>query len=312
MLIAKGADINGGDCEMLPLGWAARGNHTDMIRLLLASGAKPNHRGLRPKTPVLEAVEAGFAESLKLLLEAEPEVCVMPAWKAKAALRLVLDKGDSEIMRLVLAHDAKVDKIDGWPSLLRSAIDKADTEILQLLLDSSFGDSHTDLDEQDGPDGLTILCEATRRGNMDLVDMLINSSAKFNARDDLERTPLMHAAECGQTEIVKRLIGIGSDINDSDHFNRTALTFASSYCRKEAVEVLLQQPLIKVDWRGIGDATALFEAARSGSKAVVELLLEKNADASIQSEDEQTPEDVAREKKFDEIVKLFENYKKTT
>jgi ankyrin repeat protein len=407
MLIAKGADVNGG-FDRSPLACAAYRRHHDVVSLLLANKAHPNPGTSYLETPVIAAIYARCANSMRLLLDAGAVVDERFQGMDKSVLGLALEIRDPEISRLLIAKGARLEASND-ESALYSVVDNADDSLVQALLDRNCpgavnehggangrtllcraaergrvsvvdvllnsGALHSatdssgrtplmfaarngsediverliglgadvnaaddskrtalyytvnsndddvvqillthshgpDLNEQRGDNGITLLCRAAERGRISLVNMLIDNGALHGATDSEGQTPLMCAAQSGNKEIAERLIGLGSDVNAADNFRRTALTIAVKGGKDDVVEVLLLQPHINIDCVGNGGRTALLEAVESDSRYVVELLLAKNANISIGDEDGKTPETVATEKGFDEILELLQNHEK--
>jgi ankyrin repeat protein len=59
--------------------------------------------------------------------------------------------------------------------------------------------------------GLTALMVASQYGHSQIIDMLLDAGADINARDNIGRSAMAHAAGMGQQGIVKKLIGLGAD-----------------------------------------------------------------------------------------------------
>lgn len=63
-------------------------------------------------------------------------------------------------------------------------------------------------------------------GKMDLIEMLLQSTANIAIKDRLGKTSLFHAVEGGNISIIRKLITAGSDVNEIDNSNRTPLIYA--------------------------------------------------------------------------------------
>lgn len=74
-------------------------------------------------------------------------------------------------------------------------------------------EGNVDLDASGGGQG-TALHVATRRGDVDLVELLVSAGANINStRAFLGPTPLHVAGEYGQLEVLKTLVSLGADVN---------------------------------------------------------------------------------------------------
>jgi len=203
-LVAKGADPDAefvdhadvmeepiSDAGMLltPLISAARSGDTDVVRTLLALGAKPNHKGRSGETALLWAVADGHQDSVRVLL----------AWGAKP--------NDSAYK--------------GKPVLI-FAVRLADAQLVTLRLLVAKG---ADVNAKDSS-GQTALMEAVDDIVPDNVNFLIRMHAALNTQDHRGRTALMVAASLGSKSTVAALIAAHADVNIHDNKGWTALSIA--------------------------------------------------------------------------------------
>lgn len=91
-----------------------------------------------------------------------------------------------------------------------------------------------------GSDGFTPLTLAIKKGNVDLVKILLKNGANVNAKNDLNNTPLGRAAEHGNKEIVEILIRNGAKINARNYLKQTAFILAAMYGRTDVVRILFE------------------------------------------------------------------------
>jgi ankyrin repeat protein len=63
------------------------------------------------------------------------------------------------------------------------------------------------------------------------------------------------------------------------------LIFAAEYGHEGIVEKLLEEPKLNVNSQNVNGQTALIQAARSGNKTIMEMLLARGADPTICSHD---------------------------
>ncbi|MDR3631698.1 MAG: ankyrin repeat domain-containing protein [Desulfocapsaceae bacterium] len=116
------------------------------------------------------------------------------------------------------------------------------------------------------------LVSAAGTGNILRVESLIKQGANVEAHAIDGWTPLTAAASAGHFEIVRLLLMAKVDINAPEN----------------------------------GGNTALFWAAFHGHAEVVRLLLEHGADALKKGKNGRLPIDVARERKYEQIVILLQ------
>lgn len=163
---------------------AVKGGRLDVIRILLEHGADPNRENDRGDTAVTFAV-----------LRARP-------WRS-----LQPDPGP---LNLLLSA--------GGRYRLYEAVQMNDLEIARARLDEG-ADPNVDRFSYEGP----VLMIAAARGDLMMVEMLLDYGADREARNDLLRTPLVMAASNGCTEVVRLLLDRGADLHAVDGFGHVTV-----------------------------------------------------------------------------------------
>lgn len=92
------------------------------------------------------------------------------------------------------------------------------------------------LDDRD-LQGRIPLHAAARKGQTEIVEMLLKAGVNPSVRDDSGITSLHEAAECGWDSITELLLHAGANVNDASSGNATALHFACT-CDKAAEPVV--------------------------------------------------------------------------
>lgn len=113
---------------------------------------------------------------------------------------------------------------------LSMAVDRGDalsTHLWLVLLDQNYM-------------GYPPLVQASKKGDVDMVRLLLSRGAEVNYRGKADFTPFQMAASRGHLEVMNELVAAGADENDG-----SALVMASRDCRLEAVKLLLGQG----DWK---------------------------------------------------------------
>jgi ankyrin repeat protein len=148
--------------------------------------------------------------------------------------------------------------------------------------------------------GVTPMHEAATVGNAEMLAAMLDAGGDANAAFGEGETVLMTAARAGDAASVKALLEHGAkpDVTESWH-GQTALMWAAIENHAEVVQLLIDagaevdRASTKHDWvkisysegnvpktRDLGGLTALHFAAREGSLAAVEKLLDAGADAN--------------------------------
>ncbi len=122
------------------------------------------------------------------------------------------------------------------------------------------------------------LIEATKKGDLKLVDKLLSNGADVNARDDSGQAALHHASYLGHFEIVKLLINNGANVNIKvPEAELTPLHGAAMNGDMKIVKFLIEHNA-KPNSKDIEGATPIFAACWIGKLSIVKYLVENGAD----------------------------------
>lgn len=127
---------------------------------------------------------------------------------------------------------------------------------------------------------------AAGAGDMMAITAFLDAGINPNAQNASDgRTPLISAAARGDLEVVKLLLERGADVNIKDKENYTALFHAIEAMYEEVALVILDQPNIDPNARGLNGVTALMSYAWRDNKDAVKKLLDRGADVNGQDND---------------------------
>ncbi|GIL46013.1 hypothetical protein Vafri_3096 [Volvox africanus] len=219
--------------------------YLEIVRVLLHWGADPNTQGSKNgTTPLLIAVENNHLGLLRVLLEAGANPN-LPDTNGCTPLLAACTEGHLEMARVLLEYGAKpnMQRRDGWTALMGATLNRS-TAMAELLL--AAGAQHSVL----VPPG-------------ELLAM--------------ESTPLMAACGEGSLELVRLLLAEGADPNVANSAGQTALWCACRGGQAEAVQELLTAGAVLRPRGQAAAPSALVQAAQSGNRRCVELVLEAGA-----------------------------------
>jgi ankyrin repeat protein len=129
--------------------------------------------------------------------------------------------------------------------------------------------------------GRTALYEASRLGDNDAVDLLLNKKANPNIKSkDVLDTALKASLVNEQPEIAIKLLDAGADPNEIGPYGFTALMVAVHFGDLKLIEKLFEKN-VNLDTKNEGSQTALMIAAEEGKADILKKLLEKNPDTKI-------------------------------
>lgn len=315
--LRAGQDLEATDEEtMTALGRAASHDHLDVVRLLLAAGARPG-----PALPI--ATRGAGDDAFQLLLRAAPD-----ASSLNVALSTAAGLGSIDRMEALVAAGADVNAdarvalrsaaFNAQPAALRWLIehgghvleplaDDGET-LLHVVAEASIpadaaGDPVTEsaallLDKGADPNALrgpaggmmsTPLLSAASKGRPDLAALLLDHGAKpeLPASTPAGNTPLIVAAEEDHPDVVALLLDRGARIDTPNRDGMTALMMAAWRRRLDPVNLLLERHA-EVNRRDGQGQSALLLAVMNVDEKMVARLLEAGADANARTVDGQT------------------------
>jgi ankyrin repeat protein len=175
---------------------------------------------------------------------------------------------------------------DGGWTALHFASSESHHKMVELLLDAD-PDGVSTRDKL----GCTPLLLASRKGHLEVANLLLAANADACASDVNGSTPLLEASSCGHLSMVQRLLTAGAIVTTRDKNGRTALSRAASNGHTGIVKLLLEAGA-EISTRNDG-STALHDASGNGHLEVVNVLLEAGADVAALSNIGNTPLNLA-------------------
>ena len=331
LLLKHGADPNKQEFKhgITPLYAAAQNGEVDCVKILLASGAKPNVVVDVGESPLVAAIRHGYCDVVIALLEnkADPNFgahlgmsplilalsrgsgplpwalidfgadmkAVAP--DGETALAYALEHGMNDIVAKMISHK------DGPPipakykhQFLQLSVDQDNIPLMKVLLEQGSNPNYIN------NDGEYILTCAIRNGLTEMVCLLLEAGADPNVRNGQS---LIEAICGGHTDIVHALLIRGADPN-AHTVSQTALICAcQSTKNKDIVKMLLEakaDPNIK-----IGTKSPITEAIQLGNIEIVTMLLV--AHANLPRDPDMSQLMVAVERGDITMTKLLLDYK---
>ena len=145
-------------------------------------------------------------------------------------LAILLQKSDLALELIRRGANINARTPDGSTPLVL-AVDKGQMEVVNLLLDRKA--------IIDAPvSGSSPLFGAVRTGNRELFERLVVAGAQVDRRDRDGKSPLYVAAAAGNVPLVQRLLELGADINAALPDHRTPIFAAIAEKKTDVAEVL--------------------------------------------------------------------------
>ncbi len=240
-LIDKGGDVNAAQGDgATPLHWAAYKIDLELVKMLLARGAKPDVANRYGSTPLTEAVKAANPKLVNMLLEAGADANA-PNLDGETALMLAARTGSLEVAKLLVAHGADVNARESWreQTALMWAAEGAYGELTRFLVEHG--------------------ADVRARAAANDWGVQITSEPRAQYRPTGGLTPLLFAARSGCAECARAILAGGEDIDRPTPDGVTALMLAIDNFEFDTAKVLLEagaNPQLS-DWWG---RTALYLA----------------------------------------------------
>ena len=179
------------------------------------------------------------------------------------AIFVAAREDDTKAMEQYIDAGADINQVQEGVTVIDVASLRANMEMITLLLDSGAQfDAATFHYAIKGSED-----------NVAIVQMFIDRGADVSGRDDSPpgHSPLMYAAQHGYLEVGKLLLEHGADLEQVDDYNDTALNVAAFFGQLEFVEMLVERGA-KLDVYGFGGRNAIRHAMANNHDDVVTFL----------------------------------------
>jgi ankyrin repeat protein len=217
ILLLLGCDVNMRDYQRwTPLHKAVVQGNYRIAEILLDNGANPNAADDRGETPLHKLCEWGQTTYGGM------------RWDGSEMAELLIARG-ADVNRHAVNFRGTT-KCDWTP--LQIASDCNSLKIMAVLLSHNADVNALDYN------GLTALCIAARRGNIEAAKILIQNGAPLNSNPK-KRYPLMSAVGEQKREMVKFLLEMGADPNMASEYGMVPLHRAASDDDANIVQMLL-------------------------------------------------------------------------
>jgi ankyrin repeat protein len=264
--------------------------------------------GKAPRSPLELACYFGLVEVMDHFLE-QSAVPNLPPQSYQTAMEFAAERGHAEIVERL------VNRTTVAPGVLHLAARGNHLECIKVLITAGANPNEFHCFEYNS------LLEAARRGYVDGVDTMIENQADCNTvSKTLMLSALQLASRLGNADLVQRLLDSGASLTSTDNTGYDALKYAAEGGFHRVVEVLLNHSFtvmtnrtedivgtsscerIDMDAKAKCGNTAIHLAAAGGHSAVVQLLLTKNAKLGLMNNDGHTPLHVACQAGFVGVV----------
>lgn len=237
LLIEKGADVNVSFDDTSCLLKATTLNDTDLSTLLIKAGANVNAGNNVNLTPLMMAARHGNADVVKCLLAAGAKVNTVNKSNNDTALIIAARNDKANVVDLLVkaGADMKIRNHDSDADALMAATMTASLEAGKILLAAGANANAKNCI------GGSCLGIAAERGYYDFALLLLMFKAEVNTATNTGYTPLMGAAENGHLELVKLLMRHGANLTPKDHKGNEAYTYAKMKGHEDIANAMLRE-----------------------------------------------------------------------
>ena len=317
-LIRAGASVHAPNhYGVTPLALACRNGNGAIIAQLLAAGVDPNdpQQAVNAgETPLMLAARAGEVEAVEVLADAGADVNAQETWNGQSALMWAGAEGHVPVVETLIARGADIRaRSNSGATPLLFAARKGSLDAVRALLAAG-----SDVNER-RPDGATPLLVAVINGHEDLVDLLLERGADPNVEGGSTRLTVqgiraqpmpLEIRKLGYSERESEGVARGNifgrplqaavhvaNWHISDQFivvNLDRLRVLRALLAHGA-EVNGRNSMEEPRWSGaryrrhMTGATAFMLAAKAADVEVMRLLLDHDADPTINTDDDITP-----------------------
>jgi ankyrin repeat protein len=236
-LVANGADVNALDQNRIaPLHSIAARGHVQAAKLLIQNGAKIDIRGRRNNTPLLYAAMNGEKDIAVLLLEHGADIEAKDDYKRTPLLLVARESGNVALARYLITKGADInaiDKYDDTPLILSAW--RGFRDLVQLLLEAGA----TLPASQSGRQSLLEM--AVNKKLEKLFNVLVDTGVDLNIKNDKGGTMLHAAANGGSVQIIQTFLDKRFQINQQDNHGWTPLHYATEKGRSKAIQLLIDE-----------------------------------------------------------------------
>ncbi|CAH3161140.1 unnamed protein product [Porites evermanni] len=297
LLQNAGDPHRGNEMAWLPLHFAAKGDHTEMVKFLLehdgnvlaatACGKTVLHLATRLDLVMILVYRGANIQAKDIL--------------GRTPLHVAAEKGQSDTVNYLLDHGADVNSRDRNGLLaLYCALKGGHATTAKFLMDRGSESLLSNDPNLLGSYEADLLQSSAREGLVDIVEFLLNSGVYVDAvpsNGDSLLTPLEEAASTGHCDVVTILLEQGADINGNVSSRRERL-------RERQIESFSWE-----DRYYLENICPLFAALHAGQGEVAKLLLERGANISnLKCGSLQALSDLAAEHGLFDVLKLLDNY----
>jgi len=304
ILIEKGADLNvKNEDGKSPLGIAITHHNYNLIALLLENGIDPDENIRDSETILVSAAESGNLSLIKILMGKEKKF--RNRGRTGPALIAAAQKGNIEVVEFLLKNGADASQYGSRALLAACRLDgEKGPPVVKILLEHKAPNNYCN---SEGETPLIAALSNRYDDNGDIARVLLTQKINVNTNNDKGMTPLMYAAERGEMDLVEVLLEKNAKVNfqyrktDWGKFfellrHNLWIDITTGFKNHSSFIPVMKE--VYYNCLFIGETSLLIAACeksyrnranRDTGNEIVKLLLEKGADVNARSSHGNTP-----------------------
>jgi ankyrin repeat protein len=187
-------------------------------------------------SPLYYAALCGFQGVVENLIIKHPHLVNATGGYYKTPSLAALARRHLELARMLYRKGSSMDPRSRGNSPLHSAIRRGDSEIVQVLLDCKSDTNAKDVNNWT-PLSLALMLGNWTPSHLEIIRLLLEFGADPNVRI-YRSTPLHLASEWPTVEVARLLLKYGADVEAEDDYGRTAFQVASERGYDELAKLL--------------------------------------------------------------------------
>ena len=217
---------------------------------------------------IVQAGRDGDETQIKRLIISGANLEAVHATTKRSALGEASLQGHSNIVDLLIHEGCPTNHVDAESyTALHHACHKGHLAAVKSLLKAN-----TDIDAS-GPQSKTPLHLAAQVPHRNVVMLLLQRNANVNARDENSQTPLHISAAQGNVEMCSYLLENGAQLDNRDSKSKTALQLACEVGQYDTAEAMLKRSNLRIT--DLTFLTAFFAAVEHGNVRIAESFLSR-------------------------------------
>jgi ankyrin repeat protein len=269
-LLEAGASVHKTDSDgQSALHNAANGGHAQVLELLIKSGSQVNLQDSNQFTALMASTNSEDTACMLALLDSGANID-MSDDEGTNALAYAAARNRGKHAQVLLERGAHIEATDhaGWTPLIYAAV-WDHVELVKLLIDNAADVNHQSGEKLDTP-----LIAAAHYGSVKAAEVLIDSGAFLEAKNQKGNTALFEASEANKVKVLELLIDRGCLMDGEDDNGDTVLLKTVNAGHVECLQILIEAGATAGPSHHVWEL-ALLLAAEKGNVACLRLLLHK-------------------------------------